>query len=245
MLSVVLPAFNEAPYLAATVTEVHGKLQARGEPFEVVVVENGSTDGTIEVLRELESAYAEVRGLSLPEANYGFALKRGVLAATGEHVIIFDVDFYDLDFLETAAARLAGPWGPAVVVGSKRGEGATDHRPWHRRLITVVFATVLRLAFGLGGPDTHGIKAFNRHRVGPLVEACRCRYDLFDSELVLRAERAGLSVEYLPVEVREMRAPRSSVLRRIPRTLVGLARLRWTLWRETPTPREQSQPAEA
>jgi glycosyltransferase involved in cell wall biosynthesis len=228
-----MPAYNEAPYLAAAVREVANGLRDRDELFELIVVENGSTDDTVRVLRGLEDEIPEVRGLSLPEANYGCALRAGVSDAQGHQVAIFDVDYYDLAFLKEALGRLTAPDAAAIVVGSKRGAGAADHRPWQRRAITSIFTAVMKVVFGLNGPDTHGIKALDAGKTGHLVAACKLNYDLFDSELVLRAERAGLAVEYLPVEVREMRAPRSSVMRRIPRTLLGLARLRWTLWRES------------
>src|SRR4051812_37501166 len=198
-----MPAFNEAPYLAAAVTEVANGLRDRDEIFELIVVENGSTDDTARVLRSLEQEFPEVRGLSLEEANYGCALRLGVSDAYGDQVVIFDVDYYDLAFLKEAIGRLTAPDAPAIVVGSKRGAGAADFRPWHRRAITTIFTAVMKVVFGLNGPDTHGIKAIDAAKTKDLVAACKLNYDLFDSELVLRAERAGLAVEYLPVEVRE------------------------------------------
>src|SRR3954451_543531 len=227
-----MPAYNEESYLAVSVTAVRAGLLAAGEPFEILVVENGSTDRTASVLDELASSFPEVRGLRLPTADYGEALRQGVLAAAGEYVAIFDVDYYDLEFLAAARVTFATADPPAAVVGSKRGPGAVDARPRHRRLITAVFAWVLRVLFGAGLPDTHGVKVLDRAAFAPLVARCGQAPDLFDSELILRAQRAGLRIDYVPVEVRELRPPRSSVLRRVPRTLVGLARLRWRLWRE-------------
>lgn len=227
-----MPAYNEELFLADSVNTVRAGLLATGEPFEIVVVENGSTDATGTVLGELTATFPEIRALRLPDPDYGEALRQGVLSARGEQVVIFDVDYYDLEFLASARTRFAGPNPPAAVVASKRGPGAVDARPRHRRLITAAFAGVLRLLFGAGLPDTHGIKLLDRAAVVPLVAACGQAPDLFDSELILRAQRAGLRVDYLPVEVRELRPPRSSVLRRVPRTLVGLGKLRWRLWRE-------------
>jgi len=230
MVSVVMPAYNEAQYLATAIRTVHDGLMARGHQFELVVVENGSVDATDEVLNHLADEYAEVRRLSLPEPDYGLALRQGFAAAVGDHLVIFDVDHVDLDFMDAALARLASPRRPAIVLGSKRGPGAVDRRPRHRRVITAVFSTLIKVVFGLGVPDTHGIKVLNRRAVEPLVEVCRSRSDLFGTELVLRAERAGLLVDHLPIDVSELRAPRSPILHRVPRTLVGLARLRWALW---------------
>ena len=227
-----MPAHDEEAYLAPAVQAVVEGLRDRGRPFEVVVVENGSTDATAAVARELAEELPEVRVASLPEADYGGALKEGFLQATGELVGIFDVDYYDLGFLDAAVALAAAPDGPAVVVATKRGAGSTDTRPLARRLVTTVFSTILRVGFGLRVSDTHGMKVLRREPLVPIARACRYGTDLFDTELVLRAERSGLRAVELPVVVEERRPSRTSILRRIPRTVAGLARLRVALWRE-------------
>ena len=230
MISVVMPAYNEEAILGRTIDTVYDAMTQRDQPFEIVVVENGSTDATATLLDGIAEHKAELRAIHLAEANYGRALKEGLLAARGEQTVIFDVDYYDLDWMSAALTELDSSHC-AVIVASKRGAGAVDHRSWHRRLITAVFSTVLRLLFGSKLPDTHGIKVLDRAAVAPYVAACSARHDLFDSELILRVQRAGLQVGHLPIEVIERRPPRSSVLRRVPRTLVGLVRLRWALWR--------------
>jgi glycosyltransferase AglD len=232
-ITVVLPAHNEAGLLAEAVTEVAEGLRTRGRRFEIVVVENGSSDGTAAIADRLAGEVPELRVLSLPEADYGRALRAGLLAATGEVVVNFDVDWCDLDFLDRAVPLVHGAGGPAVVVGSKRTAGSADSRSPARRLVTLVFSTALRAGFGLGVSDTHGVKALRRVPVAALAERCRFGQDLFDTELVLRAERAGLGSGEIPVEVTEKRPARSSILRRVPRTVLGLGRLRVALWRET------------
>jgi glycosyltransferase involved in cell wall biosynthesis len=223
-----MPAFNEADYLEAAVTTVAGAPAVD----EVIVVENGSTDTTAEVARRLEARLDNVRALSLPDPDYGAALKAGFLAASGELVVNFDVDYFDLEFLTAATDRLDQPDQPAVVVGSKRAPGAQDDRPFPRRLITSAFSLVLRRGFGLRVSDTHGMKALRREAVLAIVEQCRFGTDLFDTELILRAERAGLVVAEIPVAVIEQRPARTSILRRGVRTVRGLVRLRAALGRD-------------
>jgi glycosyltransferase involved in cell wall biosynthesis len=229
LISVVLPAFNEAPFLAETVDELVDGLRARARPFEIIVVENGSTDGTFEVADKLSEQHAEVRALSVPEANYGHALRHGFLAARGDVVANFDVDYFDLPFLDAALERLERD-GISLVVAAKRGEGSSDTRAWSRRLVTSVFGTVLRIAFRLSVVDTHGMKVMDRVALAPYVETSGSRPDLYDTELVIRAERAGLGIAAIPVVVTERRASRSSILRRIPRSVRGLGRL-WLQFR--------------
>jgi glycosyltransferase involved in cell wall biosynthesis len=227
-----MPAHDEEAFLGPTVREVTAGLRGRGRDFEVLVVENGSRDGTAALARDLAGEFPELRILSSPQADYGAALRQGLLTAEGEFVVIFDVDYFDLGFLDRALARMGESDQPAIVVGSKRAPGANDIRPWPRRLVTSGFSMVLRYGFGLRVSDTHGMKLLRRRVVTELAESCRFRTDLFDTELVLRTERAGLRAVEIPVDVEERRPSRSSIASRIPRTLTGLARLRLALWRE-------------
>jgi glycosyltransferase involved in cell wall biosynthesis len=231
-VTVVMPAFNEAEILDDTVADVVEGLRARAIAFELIICENGSTDGTYDLARTLADKYREVVVEGLPVADYGEALHAGLRAARGAVVVNFDVDHYDLAFLDAAIARLDPPGGPAIVVGSKRTPGASDDRPALRRLTTAGFTALLRLLFGLRVSDTHGMKAMDRGAVAPIAARCRFGKDLFDTELILRAERAGLHTAEVPVAVVERRPARTSILRRVPRTLLGLARLRVALWRD-------------
>jgi glycosyltransferase AglD len=230
-LSIVVPAHNEEGYLLAAATRLLDGLRRRGEPFEVLICENGSTDRTAAIAEELSATAPEVRWLQLSTADYGLALRAGFLASRGELVVNFDVDFIDLAFLDRAVV-LAQKSDAAVVVGSKRSPGSSDGRVIGRRAVTGVFSLLLHYGFGLRASDTHGLKLLRRAPLVPIVEACRSGADIFDTELVLRAERAGLRVEEIPVQVVEQRPPRTSIAGRIPRTLLGLARLRHALWRD-------------
>src|SRR5262249_26361022 len=156
----------------------------------------------------------------------------GLLASTGEAVVNFDADYFDLDFLDAAVTRVLAPGGPAIVVGSKRAAGATDNRAPLRKVATWVFSTILRVVFRLSVSDTHGMKAMNRALVDPIARVCFSGQDLFDTELILRVERAGMRVAEIPVSVHELRPARSSFLSRVPRTLRGLCKLRIALWKE-------------
>jgi glycosyltransferase involved in cell wall biosynthesis len=231
-VSIVMPAHNEEAFLRASVGEVVEGLRSRGRPFEVIVVENGSADATASLADELARTFPEVHAQSYDAPDYGRALRAGFLAARGEFVTTFDVDYYDLGFLDRSLAMMEVAGGPDIVVGSKRSEGARDTRPMTRKLVTAVFSTVLKAGFGLKVSDTHGVKVMRRRPLLPLVEACRFGTDLFDTELVLRAERAGFLTAEVPVVVEERRPSRTSIFRRVPRSLAGLARLRIALWRE-------------
>jgi glycosyltransferase involved in cell wall biosynthesis len=235
MISIVMPAHNEQGYLEPAVKTVVTGLRDRGPRFEVIIAENGSSDATTTEASQLARTFPEVRVLHAPVADYGRALKAGFLAAHGGIVANFDVDSVDLGFLDDALGLLCAdqPDSTVIVVGSKRSPGAQDQRALGRRLVTSVFSAVLRHGFGLQVSDTHGMKVLVRASLLPLVEACEFGGDIFDTELILRAERAGLHVRELPVSVVDQRPPRTPIVRRIPRSLLGLVRLRLALAGQT------------
>jgi glycosyltransferase involved in cell wall biosynthesis len=232
VLSVVLPAHNEQDYLEAAVVDLVKGLRARDQAFEIIVCENGSSDATAALADDLSTRFDEVRALSTERPDYGHALRAGFLVAEGEMVANFDVDYVDLGFLDAALDLMAAGNGPAAVVASKRGVGSEDQRAAGRRLVTATFSLVLRLGFGLRVSDTHGMKVLRRAPLVPIVAQCRFDGNLFDTELILRTERAGLPVAELGVTVRDSRPPRTPITKRIPQSLAGLAKLRMVLWEE-------------
>jgi glycosyltransferase involved in cell wall biosynthesis len=230
VISIVMPAHNEEGYLEPAVKSVVAGLIGRARAFEVIVVQNGSLDATTQEAARLEAAYPQVTAVNLSQADYGRALREGFLRARGDVVVNFDVDLVDLDFLDRALAVLDSS-DAAVVVGSKRNPDSEDRRGPGRRLVTSTFALILRYGFGLRTSDTHGLKALRRAPLVPLAERCQFGKDIFDTELIIRAERAGLKVEEIPVAIRDTRPPRTPIARRIPRTLAGLGRL-WLVLRQ-------------
>ena len=231
-ISVVFPAYQEEALLPTAVGDVVAGLRSWKVTFEVLVVENGSTDRTREVSESLAVEYPEVRALSVASADYGKALREGLVQATGTYVANFDVDLYDLHFLEAAIARMAADGGPSIIVATKRGEGAVDTRHWTRRVVTGVFSMMLKVGFGLKVSDTHGMKVMRRGDVVDTARRCLFGTDLFDTELVLRTERAGLLTDEIGVTIEEKRPARTPIVGRIARSLRGLGTLWLALRRE-------------
>lgn len=227
-LSVVIPVHDEEAILRSTCLELMAGLEARGRDYELILCENGSTDGTRAELARLAGERPRLRWLECGEPNYGLALKAGILAARGRLVVSDEIDLCDLSFHDRALSLLEA--GAAeLVVGSKRARGARDGRPLHRRLATWAHATLLRLLLGFHGTDTHGPKAFLRERLAPVVGRCLVDRDVFASELVIRAEREGVRVLEIPLALREKRPPSVGLWRRVPAVLARVARLVWVL----------------
>ncbi|MDB4986167.1 MAG: hypothetical protein JWN04_1345 [Myxococcaceae bacterium] len=224
-VSIVIPVYNEEAILESAVKDLLDRLSRFDFPFELILAENGSKDGTVALAEELSARFSEVRTFSLGEPNYGKALKRGILIARGEIVICDEIDLCDTDFYARALALLDA-YEADLVVGSKVLGGSSDERPFLRHFATLVINGMLRVSLGFKGTDTHGLKAFRRESLVPVVERCIVDKDLFASELVIRAERSNtVRVKEIPVRVLEKRPPSIHLFRRVPNVLKGIARL--------------------
>jgi hypothetical protein len=130
------------------------------------------------------------------------------------------------DFHRDALAALANA---DLVIASKRHPDARDERGFYRRMGTNVVTLLLKVAVGLRSSDTHGPKAWRRDTARALVGVSVLDGDLFASEAVLRAERGGLRIVELPLSIRENRPTAISLLKRVPKVLRDLRRLRAAL----------------
>lgn len=223
-VSVVIPVYNEEAILRDSVRGLVRGLDAEGLSFELWLAENGSRDRTREIAAELAALDPRVKWFSCPSPNYGAALRMAIEQAAGEFVVCEEIDLCDLDFHRRALALLRA--GAAdLVVGSKAMPGAHDRRPLGRRVATRAYNGLLRVTLGYRGTDTHGLKAFRRAALLPVVARCIVGHDVFASELVIRAQRDGVAVTEIPVELEEKRAPSIHLARRVPRVLKNLARL--------------------
>jgi glycosyltransferase involved in cell wall biosynthesis len=228
-VSVVVPIHNEAGYLPGALEQLLTELRSLDTTFEVVLAENGSTDATAQIARDLADVHREVRVLELPRPDYGAAMRAGFRSATGAWVVNFDIDYFSGDFLRSALALESVA---DLVLASKRIRGADDRRGLLRRLGTFAFNALLHLLFRSEVSDTHGMKMVRREVVASVVPLVGSTQDLFDTELVIRAERAGFRIKEVPAVVEERRETRSPFLKRVPRTLLGLLRIRWRLLRD-------------
>ena len=226
--SIVIPVFNEAGFLPTAIPVLTSQLEDLDVPWTVMIVENGSTDDTASVARQL-AGELPVEVVSLPQPDYGAAMRRGFELAKGDWVVNFDIDYFSAEFLRQVMALK----DIDLVIGSKRDPGSEDRRPLIRRLATMIFNLLLTTVLGSGVSDTHGMKAFRSTLVDDILPAVGSTEDLFDTELVVRAERAGYRIAEVPVVVEEIRSAKSSLLKRVPRTVAGLWRIRKALRAES------------
>jgi glycosyltransferase involved in cell wall biosynthesis len=223
-VSVVIPVYNEEGIVESAGLELAAGLQARGVRYEIIFAENGSRDATPQILERMTAAHPNLRWFHSETPNYGSALKRGIAEARGTFVFCDEIDLCDLSFYDQALPMLRS--GAAdMVVGSKAARGASDQRPFVRRLATRVHNGLLRVALDFRGTDTHGLKAFRRDALERIIRECVVDMDVFASEFVIRAWREGLRVVEIPIQLVEKRQPSIHLFRRVPNVLRNVAKL--------------------
>ena len=229
-MTLVIPVYNEAGFLEGALAALYEELEQVDAAVDVILAENGSTDGTAELGRRLGETYPNLSVLELPEPDYGGAMRAGFLAATGDWVFNSDIDYFSGPFMAKVVTLAKDA---DIVLASKRDPESEDRRSPVRRLATWTFNQVLRLLLGSKVSDTHGIKALRREVIADVGRDVISRQDLFDTELVIRAEKKGWRIKELPIVVEEQREAKSSLLKRIPRTLKGVWRIRQALRHES------------
>lgn len=237
-LSVVIPAYNEALRIGATLEKVREYLATRNYETELIVVDDGSTDGTPELLRDFAARHPGMRVLGNdPNRGKGFSVRRGVLEANGEMVLFTDADLSaPIEETNKLLAALEADRADAAV-----GSRALNRRligiaqPWYRVQAGKVFNLIVRAITGVKIHDTQcGLKLF-RTRPDPTVTgAARRAFELqrvtgfgFDPEVLFLIERLGGKVVEVPVRWNDNPATKVHFLQDSTRMFLDLVRLRW------------------
>jgi glycosyltransferase involved in cell wall biosynthesis len=196
-LSVVLPCLNEAETLATCIKKARGSMEALGVEGEIVVADNGSTDGSQSIAEALGA-----RVVPVPERGYGAALRTGIAAAEGRFVIMADADdSYALDDLGPFVEALRG--GADLVMGNRFAGGIEPGAmpALHRYLGNPVLSWVGRLFFRVPINDFHcGMRGFRRERIMGLGLTTVGME--FASEMVVRSAINGLNITEVPTTLK-------------------------------------------
>jgi dolichyl-phosphate beta-glucosyltransferase len=234
-LSVVVPSYNEARRLPALLDALAG--DARGvfaasglELAEVIVVDDGSTDGTAELVRARTDADVPVRALQLERnRGKGAAVRAGMLAARGPFALLSDADMAT-PFEDIARLAAAVQDGADVAIGS-RALPSSDilvHQPGHRELMGKGFNRAMRLLTGLPYRDTQcGFKLFRLSATRRLFELQSVSGFAYDAELLVLAGRLGLSVAEVGVRWSDDRASTVKIFSSSSRMALDLLRIAW------------------
>ena len=200
-LSVVVPCYNEEGRLARSLAVLQAFLEDRGSSFELILVDDGSTDGTSAVIRRAEAERPYVRGvLTSPNRGKGRALAEGVKISRGDLVLLSDADsstpIDQLSRLEDAIAS-----GADVACGSRAAPGAREvDQPFHRRAMGKAFNRLVQVLLLPGIWDTQcGFKLLRGEVARELFAKLETDGFAFDVEILHRARVAGHGIREVPV----------------------------------------------
>jgi dolichyl-phosphate beta-glucosyltransferase len=229
-LSVVIPAYNEALRLPASLVRVKEHLVRLGVDHEIVVVDDGSTDATSAVARAAGEGVRVLR--HEPNRGKGYAVRRGMLAATGARRLLTDADL-STPIEELAKLEAALDGGCDVAIGSRAIAGARIevHQPAYREVMGRLFNRLVRLLLLPGLHDTQcGFKLFSARAAEAAFADAALDGFSFDVEALYLARQRGLRIAEVPVTWRNDAATRVG-LGGGAAAFVDLLRIRLRAWR--------------
>lgn len=229
-LSVVVPAYNEERRVLSTLDCILAYIQTKEWTAEIIVVDDGSTDGTMKVVKSLTEQRPEIRVLTNGyNRGKGFSVRRGILESRGRYVLFSDADLSaPIEETDKLLAALERGWD--VVIGSRAVDRGLLEVPQGklRRLTGVVFRHLVHVLLGVPFLDTQcGFKAFRRATVLSVFRQQRIERFGFDPEILFLALRQGLGILEVGVRWRNDPDTRVRFLRDGARMVFDLFRIRW------------------
>ncbi len=227
-LDVVVPCHNEAPTLATNITKLYEYLgSVYPGRFTIAIADSGSTDGTRRIAEDLADGYPAVRVVTQDVKGRGRALKAAWRSSRADIVMYMDEDLStDLRHIPELVAPLVDGTA-ALAVGSRRLLGSDVKRSFKREFISRSYIRLLKLTLGIGVSDAQcGFKALRRDAAEQLLPRIHDDAWFFDTELIVKTERAGYGVAEIPVQWVEDKDSRVNLVRTAVDDLKGIDRVR-------------------
>ena len=201
LVQIVVPVLNEAATLQAHITKLQQYL-AQHVPYrhDITIADNGSQDGTRAIARQLVAQYSNVHYVSLTERGRGRALRHVWQASRADIISYMDVDLSTSldDFMPMITPLITGEAG--VAIGSRLAKGARTTRGLKREFISRCYNKIIKLTSGTTFRDAQcGFKALRRDVAQRLLPRVKGNEWFFDTELLIKAERAGVPIHEQPV----------------------------------------------
>ncbi len=197
-ISVVIPAYNEERRIEKTIHIIHDYLKNQGYHFEIIVVDDGSTDSTANLMLIILKKLGNIRLISHKKnMGKGAAVRSGVLASTGDITLFTDADL-STPIVELEKMKIYLQNGYDIVIGSRKKKESSIPvpQPWHRRFSGWVFQFLVRKILGLPFSDTQcGFKLFKTDVARSLFLNMKHRGFTFDVEILYNALKNGYKVK--------------------------------------------------
>jgi len=224
LVSIIIPLFNEEGIFFKNLEALanHFDVMLGDGKWNFILVDNGSKDSTPQLIKNSIDRWPQSRSVQLGEPNYGLALKAGLTSANTNWVFLFDIEQWDIPFINWAW-RNRNKFD--IFIGSKRADPTLNFQQPLRRFLSASLNAVLQLYFGFTGSDTHGPKLINLVKLKPIIDTCFLDRGQFDTEVVLKSIRAGKKVVEAPVEYRESRPHRNLIIKKVIWNVLAIYKL--------------------
>lgn len=211
-ISVVVPAFNEEVNIGITITKIVSFLNEYENAYEILIVNDGSTDSTQKIVEEIQKDNSKIHLINNPHKGKGFAVRTGVLKAVGKLILLFDADSaVPIEEIKRFKVWITDS-GFDIVIGSREGVGAVrKNEPYVRHLMGRVFNLLVRALVLSGINDTQcGFKLFRQSVAKEVFSKALLYGDLtkevvipkvtaYDVEVLFIAKKMGFKIKEMPV----------------------------------------------
>jgi dolichyl-phosphate beta-glucosyltransferase len=235
-ISVVIPAYNESGRLPSTLQAVHNYLEHKNLSREILVVDDGSQDHTVQNILNMQY---RITGLSVisneKNSGKGFSVRRGMLAAVGDMVLMMDADQSSpIDELDKLIPSIRdGQYD--IAIGSRALEASQieKHQPIYREPLGYIYNDIIQILLFKGIEDTQcGFKLFRRPVVEPIFSrATRVDGFAFDVEVLYVARKLSLRIAEIPIRWRNDPESKVKIVRHGSRMVLDLFRIRLNAWK--------------
>jgi dolichyl-phosphate beta-glucosyltransferase len=228
--SIVLPAYNEGERIAASLEKIFAHMTQCGWKAEVIVVDDGSSDDTAQIVTRYAVQHPDLRLIQNPgNRGKGYSVRNGMLHARGDILLFSDADLSSpIEEADKLFAAIAA--GAHIAIGSRwlRTELQVKRQPLYRRVLGRIFNLGLRLVLGLSFKDTQcGFKAFTRNAARTVFPPQQIERWGFDPELLYLARNHHLAVAEVPVKWSHREGTRIHPIRDGLRMFGDVLKIRW------------------
>jgi len=226
-ISITLPVFNEEKVIEKNVEELRNFLiKNLGHDFEIIIANNGSTDGTLEKIKKICKRYGDVNYINIDERGRGRALRKAWSENSSDIVSYMDIDLStSLDAFPRLIKEIEE--GYDIAIGSRFVKGSDTKRSFMRGFLSRGYNLLLKLFFNISFSDAQcGFKAIRKGSLEEILDDVKDQEWFFDTELLIKAERKGFRIKEIPVHWVESRDSKVNILETIFDYIKSIIRLR-------------------